>query len=63
MVKREKCVFPKMTSVGRVKYKKKNTKKTKKIEEDRKKRETEWRKWWSWELLNTYILLHVKICI
>tara|TARA_B100001250_G_scaffold62916_1_gene49329 strand:- start:782 stop:925 length:144 start_codon:yes stop_codon:yes gene_type:complete len=47
MVKKEKCVFPKMTSVGRIKHKKKNTKKIKKIEEDRKKREIEWRKWWS----------------
>jgi hypothetical protein len=47
MTEKKKSVFPKMTSVGRVKYKKRNTKKTKKIEEDKKKRQIEWRKWWS----------------
>jgi len=47
MTEKKKSVFPKMTSVGRVKNKKKNTKKTKKIEDDKKKRQLEWRKWWS----------------
>tara|TARA_R110002020_G_scaffold109463_3_gene253259 strand:+ start:253 stop:396 length:144 start_codon:yes stop_codon:yes gene_type:complete len=47
MVDKKKCVFPKMSSVGRIKHKKKKVKDTKKIEKDRKKREMEWRKWWS----------------
>ena len=50
MVKKEKCIFPKMgTKTHQLKKgeKRVDPKKTKKIEKDRKKRQTEWRKWWS----------------
>ena len=50
MVKKDKCIFPKMgTKTHQLKKgeKRVDPKKTKKIENDRKKRQTEWRKWWS----------------